>query len=300
MSNLFNIINIIKRKRQREKKLFQKAKSYLKSGVYYYENAAFFPFSLQSINLHRFFHLYINLYNKKSRLGVFSKSKYAECKSGYAKDLFLYEEYAVGFFKNVELYEKANKNYQNNISDFPYSVVNVIGFDDERNSIVMERVNGVQYDDKEHDQLIISRLFEYAIESPIKKSEIFKKTYLQHGDAKRNNIIWTSDSNFVFIDIDNISYRPLLFDVLHYCAMADMDLEEVLSTLDLHKSSIKELFLKCDLCFNESYIDSVFYYYVLFFIHLDDCFEDIDFLIQGDLGLFPRTSSLISKRVLNK
>lgn len=300
MFNLFNTINIIKRNRRREKELFQKAKSYLKSGSYYYENAVFSPFSHQSINLHRLLHLYINLYNQKPKLGGFSKSKYAEYQYGFAKDLFLYKEYAVGFFKSVELYEKANKNYQNNKSVFPYSVVNVIGFDDESNSIIMERVNGVQYDDKEHDQLIISKLFEYAIESPIKKSEIYKITYLQHGDAKRNNIIWTSDSNFVFIDIDNISYRPLLFDVLHYCAMAGMGLDEILSVLDLHKNSIKKLFFRCDLCFDENYLDLVFYYYVLFFIRLDDCFEDMDFLIQGDLDLFPRTSSLISKRVLDE
>ena len=294
MNNLFNTINIIKKKRRKEKELFHNAKLYLKSGLYFFEDAGFSLFSFRSFNLHRFFHLYFNLYNTRTRFDFLSKSKYAEYKYGFAKDLFLYEKHAVGFFKKVEFYEKAKMNYQNYYSGFPYSVVNVIGFDDERKTIVMEKVNGVQYDDKEHDQLVVDKLFEYALESPIYKSKSYGITHLQHGDAKRNNVLWINASNFVFIDIDNISYRPLLFDVLHYCAMAGMNLDEILSILDLHKSSIKKMFFRCDYCFDENYLDFIFYNYVLFFVRLGDCFDDVAFLSERDISSFPNTNKLIS------
>ena len=164
-----------------------------------------------------------------------------------------------------------------------------------KNYIIMERVNGDQHDDKEHDQLVISKLFEYAIESPMQKSETYEITYLQHGDVKRNNILWTNVNDFVFIDIDNISYRPLLFDVLHYCAMAGMNLDEVLKVLDLHKHSIKKLFLRCDICFGNDYLDLIFYDYTMFFVRLGDCYEDIAFLINGETDSYPRTEDLLNK-----
>ena len=149
----------------------------------------------------------------------------------------------------------------------------------------MQRIHGNHFSDIEHDDLVIRLLFEYAVESPIRSNDNGNCLYLQHGDVKRNNVLWINASNFVFIDIDNISYRPLLFDVLHYCAMAGMNLDEILSILDLHKSSIKKMFFRCDYCFDENYLDFVFYNYVLFFVRLGDCFDDVAFLSERDIGI---------------
>lgn len=276
--------------------MFRYVKPFLKTGIYIFDKKNIQQIVLSDCKLSKSikYHLKLSRKNKLIKLNKMTLSSYADYSYGFAKDLFLFKEYAVGYFKDYSLYIKAKTNYIDNIEYLVYPVVNILSFDDANCLVIMERIEGVQYEDRNHDYCVIKRLFEYALESPT-KVEKDEYSYLQHGDAKRNNIIWIDENNFVFIDLDNISYRPILFDVLHYCAMVNMSLDEIVLILNDNISLIEMLLSKFGLAFSEESLDYIFYCYARFFIRLGDCYEDIDFLMHKKLDSFPKTEKLLSK-----
>ena len=301
---MFQKIKQIKKKRRADYYLFQKASAFLKHGIYVITTKKNInPFIWGERSYSSIFSTFINLSKKH---GFIQQKKICQSTSvsfeaGCSKEILLFEKYVVGFFKDNGLcsYEQAKNNYVNHIEKLNYPTVSIIGFDDDSKSVIMQRINGNCYCDRKHDLMVISKLFECTLSLPfhIEKGQYFM---LQHGDAKRNNIVWIDENRFFFIDLDGVSYKPLYFDILHYCASANMNSNEIIGIFYNHLSFVKKLYGRIGSRFDNDYLDNILYNYAMFYVRLDDCFEDIDFLIQGDLDLFPRTSSLISKRILDK
>ena len=213
--------------------------------------------------------------------------------SGYGKDIYIFKAYVVGYFKSTQQYLLARNNYRQFSDLFVYPVINNLVFNDRWETVRMERVIGKQFEDRMHDDIVINKLFEYALDSPYRVEKNGETTYLQHGDAKRGNIIWKDSQEFVFIDLDGISYLPVLFDILHYCAMAKMTYNDILNILESNITLIKELFEKCKLEYNNNYLDYIFYHYSLYFFRLGNCYDDIAFLNIENTKSLPKTNALM-------
>lgn len=284
-----------KKNRKKEKRIFLCAKKYLKPGLYCCQNSMIRKINFKDIRLQNVFSYYVKFNNGKSRLignQIFEYTN-AEYTFGYGKDVFIFDDIVVGFYKRHEFFEMSKNNYQKHIKASVYPFVKVISFNDAEESVIMQKVIGVHYNDKKHDDYLIEKLFLYALESPICVSDNGEYTYLQHGDMKRENTIWTDENTFIFIDLDGTSYLPLFFDILHYCAMINMNLDEIINVIDSHLLIVKQVFGKFNLSIYNNYLDFIFYYYALFFARLGDCFEDIAFLTDADLSAFPKTNGLL-------
>ena len=149
--------------------------------------------------------------------------------------------YAAGYYYEQRSYERAKKAYERleNTKELP--VVDIIAFNDSDCSVIMERACGTQFFDRQHIDTVAAFLCEYAGKAPaiINNDDYL---YLQHGDMKAGNIIWTEDTNYVFIDLDNIGYYPVLYDVLHLCYSLRMSLCEITEGLKANSESIKVMF----------------------------------------------------------
>lgn len=284
-----------RKNRKTDKKIFLFAKKYLKPGIYCFNDSNIRKISLHNINPHNMFNCFVRFRAGKSGSSgnQFQNYTEAEYTFGYGKDIFIFSDIAVGFYKTHELFEKSKNNYQNYKQAFVYPAVKVLSFIDEDESVIMEKACGVQYRDKKHDDYLIDKLFLYALESPIFIKDNGECTYLQHGDMKRENTVWTDENKFIFIDLDGMSYLPLFFDILHYCAMIGMNLEEIIHVIESHGSIVGQVMGRFNFSEENNYLDFIFYYYALFFTRLGDCFEDISFLLDADLSYFPMTYELL-------
>ena len=291
--------NFLKKRNNRktDKKIFQLAKIHLKPGLYCFTDSKIKKISIHNINLHNMFNCFVKLSSGKNGSSVnrFQKYTEAEYAFGYGKDIFIFSDIAVGFYKTHELFEKSKNNYQNYKQAFVYPVVKVLSFIDEDESVIMEKACGVQYCDKKHDDYLIDKLFSYALASPVIIKDNGECAYLQHGDIKRENTVWTDENKFIFIDLDGMSYLPLFFDILHYCSMIGMNLDEIIIVIESHGSIVGQVLSKFNISEENNYLDFIFYYYAVFFMRLGDCFEDISFLLDADLSCFPMTYELLRR-----
>ena len=299
--SLFGIVKRlkkIKKTRTDKRRMFQLVKRFLLPGMYVFkdnnnvESLTKCNFSFCRIAEFTFLNVrgdstFIKQYN-------ISLSSFANYSFGLSKEVYKFNDYVAGFYKNRNRYLESKSNYYSYVDDLCYPVVDIIAFDDKNNCVIMDLVKGKQYKDKVHDKIIIEKLFEYAVDSPV-NTDNNELTYLQHGDAKRNNVIWIDEERFIFIDLDGVSYKPMLFDVLHYCAMAEMTLNDVEAILNSNKKTAERLFNRFKLCFDEKTLDKVLFDYVMFFVRLGDCYEDIDFLFCGDTMKYPKTNELLDK-----
>lgn len=194
--------------------------------------------------------------------------------SGEGKDIILLEDYAIGFYYEQRIYERAKRFYE----EFKYKAAlpfaDIVSFCDTDRSVIMERINGIQYYDKEHICLVIDYLCRYAQTAP----SIFKDNgwrYLQHGDMQARNIIWTDDTDYVFIDLDNLGYHPLMYDVLHLCFSVNMSLRAITETIESNSEIIKVIFDRFGIDFNNNYLDSIYFEYVNHYYKMGKFFEDI-------------------------
>jgi thiamine kinase-like enzyme len=162
----------------------------------------------------------------------------------------------------------------------------------------MSRVYGVTYQDQRHDSIVIKKLLLMATQAKNKQDKEGNLLYLQHGDANRANIIWTDESNFVFIDLDNISYYHPLLDVFHYLCMAGYDLDGIVDLLNQNHDLLKKVCIKSGINDMDNPLDTLFYRYVLHYLrNVGGCYEDFRFLTCENTLLYPQTNKLLCENM---
>ena len=140
------------------------------------------------------------------------------------------------------IYERAKKSYKEYESNGLLPVVDIIAFNDAHCSVTMKRINGAKYKDVQHMSIVIDFLFEYAKQALLFSKDNDEYLYFQHGDMKVDNIIWIDDTNYVFIDLDNMGYHPLLYDVLHLCYSLNLTLSNISEILEANSKKIQKNF----------------------------------------------------------
>jgi hypothetical protein len=298
MKNIYKYLLNAKKKRKNELALLKYIRKCMESGIYTFHGNRIEKDKSHILSVYNY--LIVNFRKKIVYCNItLKKSSFAEFKCGYSKKTFLFDKYAIGFYHRKELFELAEKNCCDYLNDLNYPIVKIICFNKINYSVLMENISGIQYNDRLHDYVIIKHLFKYALSAKCCIDDGVCK-YIQHGDVKPNNIIWLQDNRFVFIDLDEIGFKPLLFDILHYCAMSNMSLEDIIIILENNTTSIVKILSNFGLGFDSDSIDTIFYEYVMFFVQLDDCYEDIEFLTHGDAKRFTRTNTLLEMIVKKK
>jgi hypothetical protein len=208
--------------------------------------------------------------------------------------VLLIDEKAYGFYYTQNGYKQSKQNFERNGSAFNYPCITNVSFDDNYLCVKMSRVYGVTYHDQCHDAIVIKKLLLMETLSDSKRDKEGNLLFLQHGDANRANIIWTGESDFVFIDLDNISYYPPLLDVFHYLCMAGYDLDGIVDLLNQNHALLKEVCIKSEINYMDNPLDTLFYRYVLHYLrNVGGCYEDFRFLSRENTLLYPKTNKLL-------
>lgn len=143
--------------------------------------------------------------------------------------------------------------------------------------IIVERVMGENYGDKEHVKLLFSRMLD-AIDKKLAQYEISNALfedknqykvlyYVQHGDCHPNNIVWDTPHTFKFVDLDLVGAYPAFYDFFYFYAVSKR------LTLFLEEKEIQDRFcmiLKAKDCYYSNFMDL----YLCLFLRLF-CYNEI-------------------------
>lgn len=208
--------------------------------------------------------------------------------------MLLMDDTAYGFYYTHNGYKQSKRNYELNCSAFNYPCVTNMSFDDRRQCVKMSRVYGVTYRERYHDGIVIRQLLYLALTAASKQDAEGNLLYLQHGDANRTNIIWRNMDDFVFIDLDNISYYPPLLDVFHYLCMAGYDLAGIVNLLKENWSLMEQVCIKVGVDCTDNPLDILFFRYVTHYLkNVGGCYEDFQFLTCENTQDYPETNQIL-------
>lgn len=179
---------------------------------------------------------------------------------GQGKVVLMTRDKVYGFYHTQNLYMNSKNNCVNNYEKFNYPSVPISGFDDSRRLIIMDFIEGVTYRDRRHDTILVKEMLKYgtSAETITKDGKVL---FLQHGDAKQDNVIWNNES-LCFIDVDNVNYLPPLFDVFHYLNNCDYELWEVERTIDDNQTLVSQICEKANIAIDDNPKDSLYSGYV--------------------------------------
>ena len=277
-------IKNLKREKKTNKEVFLIAEKYLKKGTYYLSNNTFF---LASNCFEKILHLF-NLYTCVNGEGLLNKIHFA---CGAGKIVLFFDNYICGFYKRKTLYIEAKNNYRN-VKELSYPHLGKCSFNDENLSITMPKIPGKSFFDSFHDKIIIDFLFEQLKVLPKIKAHD-KIQILQHGDCKRENIIWTDEESFFFIDLDGCKYLPILFDFIHYCANIHLTFENMIAILQDRAQFIMDSIGYC--CDNNTLIDDILEGYLMFYEKIGCCYGDFDFFCFENTAEYKKTVEVLTR-----
>jgi hypothetical protein len=271
-------------------KAFRIAKTYLKPGLYYfsYDTHEIRPVDRQAWHIRHMPHRFIFRGG-----GEFSIIEYG---AGLWKAVLLINDMAYGCFctpHGPQGYAKAKKNYEMYGQLLNYPCVTHVSFDDRLLCESMSRMNGVTYHDAYHDGVVIRALLTWAASAERKKDAAGNTLFLQHGDAWRDNVIWTDESHFVFIDLDDIGYYPPLFDVFRYLRGSGYDMEGVTRLLHENAELLDEVCIKAGIDITDNPLDTLFSGYVMYFLNRSTHFTKFAFLTCENTQPYPKTNQLL-------
>ena len=293
------VIENINMRKQMEKKVFYYAKNFLKAGIY------IVPFNRNEIislrkapfQIRNVFHIYINFSKNQFNEIIERDTDYIEFDYGSGKFVIFTDNFAYGFYMRNNLYIYAKNNYTKYYDKFNYPHICIFSFVDALKCIIMQRGFGVKYKDLNHDKMIVKSLLEFSTTALVKVNSFGKVYFLQHGDAKRANVLW-QENLFIFLDLDGLHFLPPLFDVFHYLCGAGYGLQEIVSFLEEHYNLINTLCLRAKI--NDSNIfDNLFYEYVTYYINeIGSYYSDFGFLTIDNTKDYPKTNHLL-KSIFN-
>lgn len=129
-----------------------------------------------------------------------------------------------------------------------------VDFIDDKNLIIENEICGERYSDKKHDDIVIKSIIKYQFlnDKYINKDDDIY--VFQHGDFQRINILWLDMNKFICIDLDDIGYYPILYDLIKYLYSAKYTKKEIINILNENKTSIVNIYKKCGIINNEDYL----------------------------------------------
>ena len=298
VKKIISPLSRIYRHRIANKRAFRCARCMLKKGIYYKPiginefrliDKAFF--SIQNLSQ---LCIYCNLKQRKQIQFIGGEDNTVDsiCFGlGKGKVVLMTNEKAYGFYDTEDLYLQAKNNYLKNYNSFNYPCARIYGYEDNINLIVMERVRGEIIRDYVHDNIVITELLKKCISSETIITKDNEVLFLQHGDAKPDNIIWVNEK-YYFIDLDSIQFLPPLFDVFHYLAV--YKLEDVITILENNIELIKEICKRADIDLQSNIFDNLFYRYITQYKNWGCCYSDFNNLnTEYTYRNYPLTANLL-------
>lgn len=272
-----------------EYKAFKNARIFLKSGVYYVpsKKSEFKKIGTDRPKIRNLLHLHINFKDGQVKKPASS----IEFAAGNGKAIILTQNKAIGFYFEQVAYDSAKRNFVLCYPLFNYPCVKGITFYEKQKCITMDRLNGVCYEDREHDKIIVRDLLSFSTYANMRTTPDGIVKFLQHGDAKRDNIIWNGD-NYEYLDLDNINYYPPLSDVFHYLCVAGYTLNETVSMLKNNMDAVKTVCSRAKID-SDNLIDELLCGYVSHYKRTNCNFEDLRFLRCSGIKDFPKTNELL-------
>lgn len=199
---------IIKTRRKR-RELLNFFVTYLRNGIYYYDGFHLSKRPHGSSFCKNIYQMFVVFSLKQKRMqladAIITQGTYKKC--------ILLGDVLYSFCLDKSIYERNKRNYLQISDFFPYPFAKTLSFDDDKQLICVEYVVGKTFNDREH----LIRWAKCVLNDSCKaKSETRNGVtyYIQHGDAWYQNIIWYSETDFKFIDLDNIGMWPAFYDLI--------------------------------------------------------------------------------------
>ena len=169
---------------------------------------------------------------KVSRFKRFKVKSYGTKLYGYKKGSLFFTQYKSGlltedtafyFITNKTRYEEYKKHYELYKARLMYPSID-LKFVDEKKLVIAPIVNGQLIKDESRFEIFLKNIFDLAKSSKFEmkssmctNSKIELPWYVQHGDCKNANIIWSKEGNkFTMIDLEAIDLYPPLYDAFYY------------------------------------------------------------------------------------
>lgn len=193
--------------RIKRKKILSAFKHFLQNGFYFFDgrDARRTDFSFR--NLKNIFLVFsFKKYNDTVNSANFLRGTYKICFSN-GKNL-------VSWCNNQDVYNMNKNNYLNFSKIIPFPFAKEFLFFDRKKLIVSEYVDGQTKSDRNHLILWAKKVLYYSKKGifDLRNGVVY---YPQHGDSWYNNIIWTSENDFKYIDLDRIGMWPAFYDVIY-------------------------------------------------------------------------------------
>ena len=273
--------------RKMERKMFFCARPFLDNGMYFFNHhlLTLQILRMDDISLKNFLHSFCVFCNRQNKYT--GGYKFIKTRSKYI--LFINEiAYTIPYSLNRYKYIKNKYQKYSDILSYPHA--KLLSSNDKKGIMLIERVYGSEYGDLYHCKRLIKSMIEFAIEAPLNKND---RTYLQHGDVNKGNVIWSQEEIPVFIDIDNAEFLPLLFDIIHFSAPI-FTANELVGILDEYTELLSVLFKKFGIEYCHASLDLVFRDYIIWYEeNCPDLKEDFYFLQHLNFNNFPITFMFI-------
>ena len=274
-------------RRKVEKRAFNSLKSLLRSGFYYF---SYTEMMIVKIDLKKIFctpphNLFFNFTFKKRGLSFVTFSK------GYNKLVLMLHDECICIPYNTLLYIHVRDRCAFLSSFIPYNVAPVFHFDDNNSTYKQKKIDGIHLNDKKHFEIMIKTILESAVVSP---SNYLDKTYLQHGDFKPQNILWIGN-DYILIDIDDLSFYPILFDFFHFCAISQIDALETIALLEANSDLVNLILNKFDMSYSIKSIDYIACKYIEYFRRVNPFWKIDDYIFLKKLkkSEYPKTAKAL-------
>ena len=234
----------------------------------------------------RFFYCFDNKFN--------GSEEYLTFVSGTTKRVFYYKDKVFLFYKLNFPNRNQIKIFLQNYKDFNYKKPKIIEIDKRCHLMVCERIKGKQYYDKKHNERIQRFLFSNCGKAFVNKLDNSNTTFLSYGDAKPENIIWVGNEAY-FVDLDDIGYRPFLFDFIHFSICIGLTLSEILLYIKNHFDLILDLIISFKMPSNvDEFIDYILYQYFNWYLKNNIKQKgDYDFLYNKEIEKYKMTYNLV-------
>ena len=260
MANLFII-------KGEQKRIIRRIRVLLLNGFYYFENDRLLRHSFKTIFNVRLWHRTYLVFSKYK----IEKNKNLTLKKGNIKLVVaITSQYAYCFYESGNLscfYWNVKSNYTSFLELINYPTIRPVCFYDNflliKTNIIIGSPNT-----STKDEYILKNLLMYALTADSKKDGD-RVLYLQHGDVKDDNILWINDSDFIFIDLDFIGYKSILYDCIHFLFSRFYSMKSIEDFFNRNKREIRSLLLRFQIEFNSQTIDRIMSEYVMYTFPID-------------------------------
>ena len=284
-------------RRRKGKAAFLYAKKILKKGVYAFSSYTdeFFSIKKKPFHFRNLLFLYVNGNSHRiEKKGITSVT----FNSGLSKFIVMTDDVAYGFYLNEESFSQAKENYIQYHERFNYPHIQILSFLEDQKCVMMEKLQAPQIIGDIYDRLIVKKLLTFHADAATQTGSDGEIYFLQHGDAKRANILQNGE-DFCFVDLDGLQFYPPLFDVFHYLCTAGYDLKTILEILEENRELLAKI-CETALLTDPDIFDNLLYRYVDYYVKTDGDFYDFRFLTQENTVAYPKTNSLLQSLSENR